>query len=248
MIEKNLKKHFKGKNNFTRNELFQFYLLNEPQLNKNTFAWRIYNLKKKGAIREVGRGQYSLIEKSVYSLQLSNCCEKIALKISKSFPEIIFCVSESNWINEFTNHQCSNKFTIIEIEKDFIESVFFNLKESFPNIFLKPNETELARYIYDLDSTIILIPFITRSPILKLENEHYNIPTIEKLLVDIFTRTSPYYFLTSSEVKTIIENAFRKYNINQTTLLAYAERRGKKKQIMSFLIENRIAETVLCKP
>ena len=242
MIEKNLKKHFKGENNFTRNELFKFYLLNEPQLNKNTFAWRIYNLKKKGVIREIGRGKYSLIEKSVYSLQLSNYCEKIALKISKSFPEIIFCVAESNWINEFTNHQYSNKFTIIEIEKDFIESVFFNLKESFQNIFLKPNETELDRYVSDLGSAIILIPFITRSPIQKLENQRYNIPTIEKLLVDIFTQNSPYFFLTNSEVKNIIENVFRKYNVNQTTLLAYAERRGKKKQIKSFLIENRIAE------
>lgn len=240
MIEKNLKKHFKGKNNFTRNELFKFYLLNEPQLNKNTFAWRIYNLKKKGVIREIGRGQYSFVEKSVYSLQLSNYCEKIALKISKSFPDVVFCVSESNWINEFTSHQYSNKFAIIEIEKDFIESVFFNLKESFSNIFLKPNETELDRYISDLGSAIILIPFITRSPIQKLENQRFNIPTIEKLLVDIFTQNTPYFFLTNSEVKNIIENVFRKYNINQTTLLAYAGRRGKKKQIKSFLVEHKI--------
>ena len=237
MIEKNLKKHFKGGNNFTRDQLFKFYLLNEPQLNKNTFAWRIYNLRKKGIIREVGRGQYSLIEKSVYSLQLSNYCKRIALKISKSFPEIVFCVSESNWINEFTSHQYSNNFTIIEVEKDLMESMFFNLKKSFQNVFLKPNETELNRYISDLGSAIILIPFITRSPIQKLENQRYNIPTIEKLLVDIFTQNSPYFFLTNSEVKNIIGNVFRKYSVNQTTLLAYAERRGKKKQIKSFLVE-----------
>jgi len=79
MIEKNITKYFNGKNNFTRNELFQFYLLNEPQLNKNTFDWRIYNLKKKGVIREVGRGQYPLIEKSFYSLHLSNYCKKVAV-------------------------------------------------------------------------------------------------------------------------------------------------------------------------
>lgn len=238
MIKNNLITHFKD--NFTRNELYQFYQLNEPLLNKNTFAWRIYNLKKKGVIREVGRGQYSLIEKSVYTIPLSNHCEKIAVTISKSFPEIIFCVSESNWINEFTSHQYSNNFTIVEIEKDFIESVFFNLKKSFQNIFLKPSETELDRYIYDLDSAIILNPFITRSPIKKLENKNFNIPAIEKLLVDIFTQNTPCFFITKSEVETIFKNVFRKYSINQTTLHAYAERRGKEKQIKSFLVENKL--------
>lgn len=244
MIENNLKKHFEKKNSFTRSELFNFYLISEPQLNKNTFAWRIYNLKKKGVIREIAWGQYSFYDKNNYSLKLSNYSEKIAFSISKSFTDIIFCVSDSNWINAFTSHQYSNNFTIVEIEKNFIESVFFNLKESFQNVFLKPNRIELDRYISGLDKAIILIPFITRSPIQKPENQKYNVPTLEKLLVDIFTKNTPYLFLTNSEIKTIIVNTIRKYNINQTTLLAYAERRGKKKGIGNFLIENKLIEVV----
>ncbi len=244
MIENNLRKHFTGKDNFSRNELYQFYQQSEPDLNINTFAWRIYNLKKKGVIIEIARGQYSFSGKNLYSLMLSDYSEKIAVKISKAFPDIIFCISESNWINEFTSHQYSNSFTIVEVEKDFTESVFFNLKESLQNVYLKPNEIDLDRYISDLDSAIILIPLISRSPIKKIENKKYSIPTIEKLLVDIFTKTSPYFFLTNSEVKTIFENAFRKYNINKTTLLAYAERRGKKHAIKKFLIENKLLENV----
>ncbi|VAX25898.1 hypothetical protein MNBD_IGNAVI01-730 [hydrothermal vent metagenome] len=244
MIENNLKKHFSEKLNFTRDELYKFFLLSEPQLNKNTFAWRIYNLKKKGIIREVARGQYSFIDKNDYFLQLSNYSVKIALSILKTFADINFCISESNWINEFTSHQYSNNFTIVEIEKDFIESVFFYLKEVFQNVFLKPNETELDRYISGLDKAIILIPFITRSPVKKLGNKKYNVPAIEKLLVDIFTKRSPYFFLTNSEVETIFEKACRKYNINQTTLLAYAERRGKKEEIKNFLIKNKLLEIV----
>lgn len=244
MIVTTLQNYFNKKNVFTRDELFHFYLLSEQELNKNTFAWRIYNLKRKGIIKQVGRGLYSLQSISNYSFELSNDSTKIAQSISKTFTEINFCISDSTWINEFTSHQYSNNYTIVEIEKDFIESVFFNLKESFQNVFLKPNETELDRYITDLDSAIILIPFITRSPIQKAENKKYNIPILEKLLVDIFTKTSPYFFLTNSEVKTIIENVFRKYNINQTTLLAYAERRGKKKEIKNFLVENKLLEIV----
>jgi len=243
MIVNALQNYFK-KNIFTRDELFHFYLSSDQELNKNTFAWRIYNLKRKGIIKQVGRGLYSLVAKINYSIELSTDSEKIAKNISKHFAEITFCISDSNWINEFTSHQYSSNFTIVEIEKDFLESVFFNLKESTKNVFLKPNETELDRYIADLDTAIILIPFITRSPIRKLENQKFSTPTIEKLLVDIYTQKTPYLFLTKSEIEIIIQNVFRKYNINQTTLLAYAERRGKKNEIKNFLMKKKLIEAM----
>jgi len=244
MIENSLRNYFNKKNIFTRDELSHFFLLKEHELNKNTFAWRIYDLKRKGIIKQVGRGLYSLAKKNNYSILLNIDSDKISRNISKTFTEINFCISESNWINEFTSHQFSNNYIIIEIEKDFLESVFFNLRETFNNVFLKPNETELDRYISDLDNAIILIPLLTRAPIQTSENQKQNVPKLEKLLVDIFSRTTPYLFLTNSEIKTIFKNAFRKYNINQTTLLAYAERRGKNDEIENFLIENKLIEVV----
>jgi len=240
MIKQTLLKQFNGKASFSREELYSLFRLTEPELNKNTFTWRIYNLKRKGIIREIARGKYSFIDKKNYITPLTDSSVKTASSISKTFTNIKFCISESGWINEFTKHQFSNNFTIVEIEKDFLESVFFYLKEVFHNVFLKPNEKEFDRYISGLDKAIILIPAITRAPINKSNNKEYNVPALEKLLVDIFTKRSPYYFLTNSEIRTIIENAFRKYNINQTTLLAYAERRGKKVEIKKFLIEKKL--------
>jgi hypothetical protein len=118
------------------------------------------------------------------------------------------------------------------------------LKESFKNVFLKPNEIELDRYISDLDSAIILIPLLSRAPVQTSEKRKQNVPRLEKLLVDIFSKTTPYLFLTTSEIKTIFNNAFKKNNINQTTLLAYAKRRGKDDEIKNFLIENNLLEVV----
>jgi len=244
MITNNLKKYFKNRKTFTRNELLEFYLKNEPKLNSNTFAWRIYNLKRKGFIKEIGRGLYSFLDKKDYVLQLSKDSKRIVFAATKNFIDVTFCISESNWINEFTTHQYSNNFIILEVEKDFIESVFYNIKEKFKNVFLKPNKIELERYISDLNKAIILLPLLTRAPTQKSEDKKYNIPTLEKLLVDIFSKSSPYFFLTDSEITTIIGNAFGKYNINQTTLLAYAERRGKKNELESFLIANELLEVV----
>ena len=215
---------------------------NEPQLNDSTFAWRIYNLKKNGIIKKIGRGLYSFLDKKDYALQLNKNAKKTVNTVLKNFTDLNFCISESSWINEFATHQYSSNFIILEIEKDFIESVFYNLKEKFKNVFLKPNEIELERYISDLNNAIILVPLLTRAPIQKSEDKKYNIPLLEKLLVDIFSKNTPYFFLTDSEVETIIINAFIKYNINQTTLLAYSERRGKKKKIKNFLIDKHLLE------
>ena len=243
MSTNQIKKYFNKKGTFTRKELLKFYLQNEPGLKENTFAWRIYNLKKKGIIKEIGRGLYSFFDKKDYTILLNKNSKKIFNSVLGNFTDLDFCISDSSWINEFTTHQYSSSFIILEIEKDFIESVFYTIKEKFKNVFLKPNEIELERYISDLDTAIILVPLLTRAPIQKSEDKKYNIPTLEKLLVDIFCKSSPYFFLNRFEITTIIKNAFVKYNINQTTLLAYAERRGKKKRLKDFLVKEKLLET-----
>ncbi len=242
MTKNELVKYFKGKNIISRDELYEFFLKNEPNLKKNTFAWRVHKLTKKGIIKIIGRGIYSLKNKDNYFLQLSNVSVKVSNHIAKSYSDLTYCISNSNWINEFTTHQYSSNFTIVEVEKEFLESVFFSLREKFKNVFLKPSKTEFDRYISDLGKAIILIPFITRAPIQKLENKKFLLPTIEKLIVDIFTKNIPYFFLPKSEVDKIIKNVFRNYNVNQTTLLAYAARRGKKNEIQNFLIEKKLIE------
>lgn len=243
MIDAILKKHFSEKN-FTREELYQFYTQLEPKLNKNTFAWRIYKLKQKGIIKEIARGVYSFYQKGNYTLPLSDLSAKTAFSLSKSFTNIIYCISDFNWINEFTSHQYINNMIIVEVEKYFIDSVFFYLKNSFKNVFLNSNKTELNRYISDSNNAIIIIPFITRAPITKTVDKKINIPTLEKMLVDIFTQSTPYFLLTDFEIKTIFENAFKNCNINITKLHAYSERRGIKKEITSFLDENKFVEIV----
>ena len=244
MIESSLEDHFCEKDIFTRNELFQYYQLGDNQLHPSTFAWRIYDLKRKGVIKQIGRGLYTLASKINYSHELNANAEKAASQISKNFKHLVFCISDSTWINEFTLHQYSNNFTIVEVEKDFIESVFFNLRQAFQSVFLKPNIDEFDKYITGLKKAIILIPLITRSPIYRAEGKKYYNPTLEKMLVDIFTHRTPYLYLTNSEIELTIENAFKKYSINQTTILAYAQRRGRRKSIQKFLNKKNLLEVI----
>ena len=54
---------FKERCLFDRNELYEFYIGFEPDLNKRTFNWRIHNLIKKDIIKPVAHGLYTISEK-----------------------------------------------------------------------------------------------------------------------------------------------------------------------------------------
>ena len=61
--------------------------------------------------------------------------------------------------------------------------------------------------------------------------------TLEKMIVDLFCERSLFVAFQGSELVHIINNAYERYAINFTTLLHYARRRGKEKDIKQYLRE-----------
>jgi len=47
-----------------------------------------------------------------------------------------------DWINEFSQHQAGKKLYIIEIEKDCVESLYYELKDSFRFDFYLKSQTK----------------------------------------------------------------------------------------------------------
>ena len=53
------------------------------------------------------------------------------------------------------------------------------------------------------------------------------LPTLEKLLVDIYDEDKMFHFVQGAEIERIFQNALNRYSINYTTFFGYAKRRGK---------------------
>lgn len=132
-------------------------------------------------------------------------------------------------------HQPVNFMYIIEVEKDAAESIFYYIKERYKDVFLNPNEEIIQKYIAGKTECIIVKNLITESPL----QEIYDVqtPTLEKILVDLFSDRVTFAFYQGNEMNYIYENALRKYNVNITTLFRYAQRRGKKEELKDFLNE-----------
>ena len=240
IIENRLIEKFKDRESFSRNELFEFLRNLEPDLKEGTFGWRIYDLKNKNVLRSVQRVYYTISYKPIYDPKISKALFKMTKVISERFEEVKFCIWSTAWLNEFAKHQAGKELIIIEIEKDFIESLYYELKDSFQlDFYMNPDEKTIDFYISESRCPVVIKKLITRSPISKKieKGTTFYTPLLEKILVDVFTENKLFYFYQGSERIHIYENALKNYTINYTKLISYAKRRDREYQIKQFMID-----------
>ncbi|MEI6139329.1 MAG: DUF6577 family protein [Mariniphaga sp.] len=241
IIEKRLIEEFKDREAISREELFDFFRSYEPDLKEGTFGWRLYDLKSKNILKSKMRGLYAISYKPKYKPKISLEMLKIVKAIGKKFIDIKYCIWEIDWMNEFSQHQARKKVLLVEVEKEFIESFYYELKECFKNdVFLNPDEKTINFYISESNQPLIIKKLITRSPIEKHAEKKvtFYTPLLEKILVDLYTEEKLFYFSQGSELVHIFENAINTYTINFTKLFSYAGRRDKEQDLKTFLINN----------
>ena len=234
-IIEHLQEHFKGKEYFTRKELFNFY--NEfEQLKETTFRWRLFDLKENKIIRSLTNDVFTFDSLPEYFPIVSNENKELVNLLLEQFSNLKLSIWSTQVLNEFMLHLPGNSFTILEVEKDALETVFHYLQERNKlDVFLEPTHKEIALYINDKAKAIILKKLITKSPLQTIDD----VPTVtlEKIIVDIYSDKKLFEAFQGSEILHIINNAIKKYAINTTTLLNYANRRSKRDDIEGYLIQ-----------
>tara|TARA_R110002050_G_scaffold109799_2_gene221495 strand:- start:16688 stop:17452 length:765 start_codon:yes stop_codon:yes gene_type:complete len=241
IIENRLLSEFKNRNAFSREELFAFFRILEPELKVGTLGWRIHDLTQKNIIKSIQRGYYAISKKPKFEPEISEDILKLAKIITTKFKDVKHCIWDTNWINEFAQHQSGKRLIIIEIEKDLVESLYYELKDSFGyDFYLNPDEKTIDYYIAESQKPVIIKKLITRSPISKRIEKRmtFYIPTLEKILVDLYTENKLFYFYQGAELMHVFENSLKNYIINYTKLFSYASRRDREKEINQFITNN----------
>src|SRR5579859_1288393 len=238
--EQKLIQFFKGKADFSREELFDYFQREEGVLNENTFGWRIYDLKKKDILQEKGRGRYTFLKKPVYVPPVDGQVSRLAAIFHENFKDISYCTWNISWLNEFTVHQFTVEYHLFETEKDLLESFGHHLlAQGYQNIVL-PAYARPQFNIFNTNDPVVLCPLITRAPVQKTNGEKRNslyLPTLEKILVDIYQNDFLFHFIQGAEMERIFEAALSRYAINYTKLFSYAKRRGKEVELRDFLLK-----------
>lgn len=211
----------------------KFYRKFEPDIKQTTVNWRIYELVKNGVLERIGRGKFRLGKTNPYEPRPSKKLVKLYNELHGFFPYTTLCIWETAWLNELQQHLINKSYTIVEIDKDVSESAFHKLQENKKTVFLEPSLEIMEKYVSVHDNAIIVKPLITEAPVQDIANAV--VPTLEKILVDLYCDDQIFYFFQGRELQYIWENAFRTYSIQQDKLLRYASRRRRKDEIAGFM-------------
>lgn len=234
ILENSIKDFFAEKPFLNTNEILVFLQKLHPTIVSSTLRWRLYDLKSRGIIKQVGRGIYALNRKPDFAPELSPTLVQLHKVVQKNFPYVTFCVWDSFWFNQFMVHQAFKRLYVIEVEKDASESVFYRLTEKNKNVFLNPQKEIFDQYIANYNEAVIIVSMISESPVEKVKK--LNIPSLEKLLVDCLVGDE-IFATQQNDLDYIIQTAFERYNINPAKMKRYANRRNIKDKIENILIK-----------
>lgn len=236
IIERELTNHFANKSMFTREDLFNFFRALDPDLKEGTFGWRVYDLKKRNIIEAIKKGVYQLVYKQKFKPEVGKEIQRINDVLATPLCEY-YSIWNTSWLNEFIELQATSSMTILEVDKDSTERVFYALKDKgYENVYLKPDEGVMDKYVSELKEAIIIKPMVSRAPT-QVVNK-VAVPTLEKILVDLYCDEKIFFAFQGSQLKKIYEGAFEKYSVNLSRLLNYAKRRNREEAVKQFLLKN----------
>lgn len=229
--------YFNGRSLFSRQELHDYFLTTEGEIKEGTLGWRIYDLKQKNILREIRKGWYTVDVHPFYNPIIDPTLKELAQLFTKNFRNVPYCIWNINWLNEFTVHQFGSERIILETEKDLQESLANILGDNGYHNVIWSLKGQPPRNNFK-EIPILLLPLISRAPIQGITTEDGQpvvIPTLEKILVDIYEGSSAFRFIQGAEMERIFEHAIGRYAINYSTLFNYAKRRGKEIELRAFL-------------
>ena len=228
--------YFSRVKSFTKNDLLNYYLQKEPNVNNNTLLYRISKLKKDNIIKSIGKGVYIITDKNIFKPEPDSLMKKMKKIFSSNYEDINYCIWNSGSMYSFMIHQPFTSFYVFEVEEDVLKETFNLFKDNGLNAYYQPTEEMVDDYLSYAKNAIIIKPLISRSP--TYQSKSVKMASIEKILVDIYYDQKIYPVFNLSEQKNIFENINENYIINLSKLFTYSSRRSRKNEYKKFIETN----------
>lgn len=241
-VQNVLTRYLENNKTISTSKLLELLAAEEAEVKISSIRWYLYEFKREGLIADVSRGVYSL-QRHNFSpdLKLHNI-KKLSNKIHSNLPFLKYCIWTTSWLSDLMIHQAATSLSLIEVEAGAENSVFSLLQDDIEGAFIKPTAIEIERYVLGSDKFVIK-PLIHDAPI---TDAQVPIPRIEKILIDLFIEKDLFMPFQGKELVNIYANSFESFSVNLTTLLAYAERRKRKNDIVEYLnskLKDKLSDT-----
>lgn len=175
-----------------------------PDVPAQTVYSRIRALEKASRIYAKGHGVYSVGSKMKYKVVPTPWMIDVNEYLISKCGGVSHCISERQ----------GNLY--VEVSRSQVQQVLEALKAGYNNV----SDSKSASRIDGLADYIIVGAMVSEAPF--IEEESVPIPSLEKSLVDCIAEGN----CSDEEVQKRFQRAFEVYEINTSTLLRYASRRG----------------------
>ncbi|MDO5573665.1 MAG: hypothetical protein Q4G60_06770 [bacterium] len=228
--------NLRNKEYFNRNQLFEEMNRCGLQVSASNFKAVLQKLLDGGDIVRVGRNAYCVagIEIKKYSHSYSDVASDVAKVIENNFPYLVFSIFELTQLNVFVNHQIAHNVIFLSVEGDLGDFVFDKLKEQYPGkVLINPSVNIYSQYW--TEDMIVIEKLVTEAPMGTEIKWHTR---IEKMLVDLFCDPIQKEAYSVSELKTILEDAFAQFAVDESCMFRYAKRRGASDNLKNYINKN----------
>lgn len=217
---------------FSTEDIFAMLEQKGSEFGRSTVYKYLNQMCEQNLISRTGRGTYSSNVGRKYDYPISDTAQKVSKQIKKKFPLVKFQIWELYQMNEFVNHLIAKNTIFIDVENMLAEAVFDFLFDKHKHVLYAPSAVEY--YKYSAGETIVVKKLISETPAAEGE---FNKATLEKILVDLFSKGITGSIIPRSEYRAIFEDSFKRYSINTAMMYRYARRRGCEDKIKTFLKE-----------
>ncbi|HDR68053.1 MAG TPA: hypothetical protein ENN61_03270 [Bacteroidaceae bacterium] len=233
----------------SREELVEIFKKNNPGISDNAIRNRIHHLTQNDALFAITNDHFTTEIKQNWEPEVDESIISAWSVLFNDFGKNLICFWTTRWLNEFTSLQAFNEMIFVEAEEIIVGSVYHRLVEHYDNVYFSPGEKELEYYISPKTTSYVVRNLITRSPLIvtmqgstSKKPKFKSIrkpprPRLEKLLTDLYY-DSKILSVWKYEEEKIWQDAFKKYNINFSTIINYASRRDNSLRIIDFILSN----------
>lgn len=227
-IEKAILDYASQNKNFTIKEITDIVAPGTPYA---TIVWRLSIMTRLGLLDRIGRGKYQRSQKARFESHIDEILLRKGKSFKKAFPYTTYCIWNIGELASFSRHQFESSYDILEVDKVSVASVVEMLNDK-NDLYVTEKVLEIVNNNIITNKRVTVVKALIQEAPLSIKDGIY-IPSLEKLIVDLYCGGPALSFLEGTETETIIENLLARYTVNFDTLLRYATRRGKKAKIVN---------------
>lgn len=236
-VIRRLRSFFKNRQTVNTEDLRRYFQRTHSDLPDNTLRRRIHEMETAGILVTTSGNRFLLPEvaRAVFRPGLNEHLQAVAQALQAVYTGP-YCLTYANWLNEFSRTLHITHLTVIEVAGGDLDRVYDHfIQRGKGEVYHLPRLEVSKHRLTPGGRPTVIKPFVENAPLQQVEGLW--VPTLEKLLVDLFCDEMLFPDFHGRETKAVFEKAFDYYQIDEDRLLDYAAQLQRDRNLKRFLAD-----------